>query len=63
MIVLFLNLLICSSLFSQMVSALYVYQAKDSLLQKTEHIVSLHTFQKVVPLLYLYLYLAYDITY
>jgi hypothetical protein len=42
---------------------LYIYQAKFSLLGKTEHIISLQTIQNVVSLLYLPLALTYDIAY
>ena len=53
-------------LFSQIVNVLsYVYLAKFSLLVKTKHIISLHTIQNVVSLLYLPLSasLTYDIAY
>ena len=45
--------------------SLYVYQAIFSLLEKTKHIISLHTIQNVVSLVFLPLSLAltYDITY
>ena len=46
-------------------SSLYVYQTKFSLFEKIKHILSLHTIQNVVSLIYLPLsfYLTYDITY
>ena len=45
--------------------SLYLYQAKVSFIDKIKHIMSLHTIQNVVSLLYLplYLYLIYDIAY